>query len=273
MLKKRMDRQLGRLCTGALGLAFLAGCDVEVIELPNGAGGSLAGNGGAAPMGTGGALPGSGGGQVILGGTGAAPHGTGGFLPGEVGGMGGTGDDDFPWPDLPSARGTVPEHGSWDPSTTGCCSRVPGPLEHEDCPAATAAREVLPMQADDEPQKIVFGTPGVLAAFSGIYTADVNVGAFATEVPPPEGIVDLSPVFWVGTDGAFPTAAVISVARSNHEATEGEGPHIYWSEDGVEYEALEDYDGEELVGPTAYIEAPGFVVAGAGPDAIACEAP
>ncbi len=271
-------------------------------EAGAGAGGAASGTGGAA-IATGGSASstggvestGSTGGSAGVGGTtagtGGAAEATGGTASSaggiaSAGGEGGVGEagSDFPWPELPTARGTVTDVEPGDLSAAGCCTRVPGEDNYDAgvCKPGVLTYEHQDVVDDPEAgQHLTFfgGTHGSFTMIVvGRFPGAKRLGAIVTEIPPPEGIIDLSPVFWVGTEsGELAEGGIaVSITKTNYGG-ESLGPGgvvlpVYYSADGVEFEAL-DSMGTTLIGPTAVLRQPGFVVAGIGPDLIECHGP
>lgn len=278
------------------GLGALAfwGCSADVLEYRGDAtggakGGSMSGVSGASPSagaGTNTSAGVSAGGSSTssAAGSGSAEGGSPeGGAPDASGGEPAT-TTGFPWPALPTERGTVVGEEAWDPSSSGCCSRVPGNGEPSPaCPAGVETHQEKKSKASpDDVQSVTFGFSGDgynhSIMLGGNYSSVVRVGAILTEIPPPEGIVDLSPVFWIGTEsGELPPSAMVSITASNYgrsalhpgELSPG-GTPVYYSEDGVEFTALDTYF-VSFLGPTAFLEKPGFVVAGFGPDTMVCQ--
>jgi hypothetical protein len=253
----------------------LAGCDVDVIDYPEDGTGGMPASGGDSSIGSGGT--GTGGGAVTSSGGLVGVDG--------LGGLGGAGAE-FPWPDLPSDRGTVVGIEPWDPSTTGCCTRVAGEgiQSTEYCPVGVQTRQI--QTATNMPngaQTLQFNfvpqpTPVLAIAVVGSFAAGTEVGVMLTDVPPPENIVDYSPVLWVGTEsGELPAGAMVSLTPYNYGGLVAEGMDgsvsVYYSEDGVEFAKLEKLGNFEALGATALIEKPGFIVAGMGPGIIECTEP
>lgn len=117
----------------------------------------------------------------------------------------------------------------------------------------------------------------VVIVLGGIFGQPTRLGAILTAISPPKNIVDPSPVFWVGSEsGELPAGAFVSVVATNRSFSSvdpaGVTLPMYYSEDGVEFTQLETFH-LSLLGPTALIDKPGFVVAGVGPGQIVCQQP
>jgi|GEM_PF-4263085 len=262
---------------GGVALLAVAGCDVDVIDYPDGGSGGASASGGGSPVGSGGTIVGSGG-AGTGGYTGIATGGM--FSNTGAGGFGGA-EADFPWPDLPSARGTVVDIEPWDPSTSGCCTRVPGEgIQSEYCPVGVVERQTkeavkLP---EETAQPLTFNLKGSpIVVVIGTFAAGTQVGVMATDVPPPENIVDFSPVVWVGTEtGELPPGAMVSLTVHNYVGVADQGidgsPSVFYSEDGVEFQKLDEPEIFDELGATGLLEKPGFLVAGLG-DVVQCQDP
>jgi len=174
-------------------------------------------------------------------------------------------------------RGVVAGIEPWDTSATGCCSRAPGGSAQDACLEGIPGRVVLEIEQSEDIQSLQFDMASrdgdSMVLMSARPEETVNVGVMETTMVPPEGIVDLSPVFWVGSDGPFPASAAIYLPVSQYGYSVNDPGVktvlVYYSEDGVGFEALEKAP-LEVFGNGALMTQPGYVVVGAGPDVITC---
>lgn len=254
------------------GWSATAGCDPEVVNYGDGDGDATtdstsdtdetereSGSGGS-ELGTGGETSG-----------GAWGEATGGSMP-----LGGAGPTPFPWPELPEERGSAVGIEEGDVSATGCCSRIPGELEDaEYCPDVSESRAIVDFESQFQAKTVTFDSePMARLQVSSIGPeAPVRAGFILTELVPPEGIIDLSPVYWVGMDGVDQPLSVGIMPMNYPVSTlDHEQSRVFYSEDGVEYEQLFAL-GVEVGGPTANLPGAGFFLAGAAPDAVQCDEP
>jgi hypothetical protein len=140
------------------------------------------------------------------------------------------------------------------------------------CAAGDDLRDVVYAEAgpDFKAYTLFEGSSSSVVLLNLRAETSVAVGMVRTSVPPPENIIDLSPVYWIGSSGAWPLAARIAIpldTGTGLAVLDSTSLKVYYSEDGAQFVGLAS---NTQLGLTAMVPGPGYLVAGAGPNAIQC---
>jgi len=175
---------------------------------------------------------------------------------------------------MPTAvRGLVQDSDPIDVARTGCCSRASDVAPSAGCPVGTGetVRGVLEREGDTVElggTPATVGVPFRATAPSQLAKA-VTVQLMETEIPPPAGVIDLSPVYWIASESTVPALAVNVNITSNASELYPDVVGVYYSADGETYARLPDsYLNAGFV--QGVVPGGGFVLAGSAPEGLVC---
>lgn len=163
--------------------------------------------------------------------------------------------------ELPTEVGTMVDTGYTKPEA--CCTRRDA--ANAACPPGAqssvegilaAAGDAIALSGTPNTAAVSFEVTALMAPSSGPVTVELT----ETDALPPSGILDLSPIFSVGSTQTVPSMAARIPWQSNQSTFRSQSVGTYFSEDGQAYRLVEDTSNAGFV--TATMPGGGFIFVG-----------